>query len=895
MKKRIFSLLIVLVMLFPTTPVFADNQTHEINSVDDLFALNSMLNSNAVLNTDLELVIDETFVQRYGASSIGESSPYTGRFNGNNHTITIDVKTDKKSYGLFHYLNGATVGNLNIVVKNFYTSSTSSNISFSGLAHIVRDTNINASVVYAGNQNGGFIFEPGVKHRNVTIGSIAANCGGTNKIYIMESYMNLTSVPEDSSIVFGPAAVISDGQTTIISLDENSSGREGVTHAFVSVPAKLNSYVIGGIVGEVKSGATAIAKGDGKVSFVKHGGEARQSVNGLKTIIGGNIGLINEGALGTVTEGSGNYVTINLHTFGYASEFTVGGYVGQNDGNVNVNHSSSSLVFNEDVVKFANDASSNGSVVNIGGILGKNTGLLKNHSTAVNNTGSKIDAGNATVNLGSILGYNAGRGIVESYNNGISLQVEDMKCHEDSSFGYMIGKVENSENVNVAYNIINAVDEQSFKADYDWIEHPFGGLNENARVEGFKNNYWGYMDYAEIGKPSQIYFMIPMNYFGDNPPEMEDRDFPFLAVYGYLDYSDINNRYLTFQNKSGNGIGTLTLTQDCVVGTRIKIDVVNGDALPGWNGHYYLYDDILGKLDENKKDEKDEEDLEDEEDEDNQDEEESDDDDLEEENPEDKDDEEEDKKDHDSKDDEYFGPEEYLRDFNQAVITDENGKGEPLPTFNDVESSDVKFNYHELNYEFVKNNIVFDDIKGEKYRRDIIQAANRLIVRGVGDNKFEPSRPITRAEFAAMVVRALGLLPIGDPEFEDVTEDKWYYDYVNAAASWEIIYGVGDNKYEPEDDITREEAMLILTRAAENIVMKNNFECILKDNSSFIANDTDDFSDWAYEGYRDNLKYGIVSMRTGYKSAPTEPITRAETANAILNLLRNFALIDYTR
>ena len=56
---------------------------------------------------------------------------------------------------------------------------------------------------------------------------------------------------------------------------------------------------------------------------------------------------------------------------------------------------------------------------------------------------------------------------------------------------------------------------------------------------------------------------------------------------------------------------------------------------------------------------------------------------------------------------------------------------------------------------------------------------SRLVISGVGENKFDPNRDITRAEFAAIMVRALGLAPDNTKnKFNDVEASKWYSGYV---------------------------------------------------------------------------------------------------------------------
>ena len=74
---------------------------------------------------------------------------------------------------------------------------------------------------------------------------------------------------------------------------------------------------------------------------------------------------------------------------------------------------------------------------------------------------------------------------------------------------------------------------------------------------------------------------------------------------------------------------------------------------------------------------------------------------------------------------------------------------------------------------------------------------------------------MTRAEFAAIVVRALGLTPEGKNSFSDVAAEAWYAPYVGTAYSCGIITGVGDGRFNPSGTITRQEAAVMVSRAAK--------------------------------------------------------------------------------
>ena len=104
----------------------------------------------------------------------------------------------------------------------------------------------------------------------------------------------------------------------------------------------------------------------------------------------------------------------------------------------------------------------------------------------------------------------------------------------------------------------------------------------------------------------------------------------------------------------------------------------------------------------------------------------------------------------------------------------------------------------------------FDDVEeGIWYETAVNTLASMGIVAGVGDGKFEPERPITRAEFAAIAAKFAKKSYTG-MKFDDVSEDHWAYPGICTAASYGWVTGIGDNKFGPMQKITRAEVATIV-------------------------------------------------------------------------------------
>ncbi len=166
----------------------------------------------------------------------------------------------------------------------------------------------------------------------------------------------------------------------------------------------------------------------------------------------------------------------------------------------------------------------------------------------------------------------------------------------------------------------------------------------------------------------------------------------------------------------------------------------------------------------------------------------------------------------------------------------------------------------------------FDDIASSFAKADIAALYERGIVGGTGPRTYEPAKSITRAEFAAMVLRLFGLEPVDAsiPAFQDVGRKAWYYASVGAASQLGIVRGTSANSFGPGAAVTREQAAAILVRALR-----------LKDKGAGDARssfkDAAQIDDWAVEAVQIAANAGLIRGDNGL-FRPHDPLTRAETA-----------------
>ncbi|WP_340014416.1 S-layer homology domain-containing protein [Paenibacillus sp. FSL K6-1318] len=93
--------------------------------------------------------------------------------------------------------------------------------------------------------------------------------------------------------------------------------------------------------------------------------------------------------------------------------------------------------------------------------------------------------------------------------------------------------------------------------------------------------------------------------------------------------------------------------------------------------------------------------------------------------------------------------------------------------------------------------------------RELVDAG---VLQGTGKNRFDPLKPVTRAEFVAMIVRAFDIPEsTGKVTFKDVSPSSWYHTYVTTAVESKVAEGVGGDRFEPGLSITREEMSQIVS------------------------------------------------------------------------------------
>lgn len=177
---------------------------------------------------------------------------------------------------------------------------------------------------------------------------------------------------------------------------------------------------------------------------------------------------------------------------------------------------------------------------------------------------------------------------------------------------------------------------------------------------------------------------------------------------------------------------------------------------------------------------------------------------------------------------------------------------------------------------------IFDDIDSVLWaKQEIIKLAEAGIVSGKGDNKFCPNEYVTREEFIKMIVKAIFENEEIQSElyFVDVPESSWSYDYVKKGYGLGIINGYNETFFGAKDFITRQDMATVIYRSLMKISYK------LENNMTKKFNDENEFAEYAIEPINMLYNNEIINGVDNSRFEATKFATRAEVAKVIYNLL----------
>jgi len=207
--------------------------------------------------------------------------------------------------------------------------------------------------------------------------------------------------------------------------------------------------------------------------------------------------------------------------------------------------------------------------------------------------------------------------------------------------------------------------------------------------------------------------------------------------------------------------------------------------------------------------------------------------------------------------------------------TDKNGKKHIL-FFSVIETGMVYYIASETgSYELADNVRPFGDTNGHWAEDYISFVTARELFLGTGGSSFSPNGPMNRAMFATVLGRLAGIDPSEYPgsSFSDAQQGTWYSAYVQWASGAGIVNGYGNNRFGPDDAVTREQMCVMLAR-----FMVHTGIILPEINKNKVFTDRADISGWALEAVGLCHRLGLVEGTGAGRFNPKGLATRAEVA-----------------
>lgn len=178
--------------------------------------------------------------------------------------------------------------------------------------------------------------------------------------------------------------------------------------------------------------------------------------------------------------------------------------------------------------------------------------------------------------------------------------------------------------------------------------------------------------------------------------------------------------------------------------------------------------------------------------------------------------------------------------------------------------------------------VAFKDVPANYWAINYIQAlASQNIIAGFPDGSFKPNEPVTRAQFATIVTKALtpsAKRPV--IKFKDVASNFWAYAAIQSAYQSQFVSGYPDGSFKPQQQIPRVQALVAL---ANGLGLTTNNQKVL----SFYT-DAAQIPNYAIAPVAAaTARQLVINYPTAKQLNPNRQATRAEVAAFVYQALVN--------
>jgi hypothetical protein len=189
----------------------------------------------------------------------------------------------------------------------------------------------------------------------------------------------------------------------------------------------------------------------------------------------------------------------------------------------------------------------------------------------------------------------------------------------------------------------------------------------------------------------------------------------------------------------------------------------------------------------------------------------------------------------------------------------------------------------EVKVAFCKKAVYADVKSGDWYYAGVRYTTNHELFYGMSDNKFMPDEAMTRGMMVTVLHRIAGKpTATKQANMVDVEREKWYTPAVDWAIEAGIMQGLGNGKFGSDIQMTREELATVLYRYTKSTE-------VFDSSTLQKFTDTNEISEWATKAMTWAYSKKLVNGITITQLAPKQSTTRAQMATV---LMRFFESVD---
>ncbi len=173
---------------------------------------------------------------------------------------------------------------------------------------------------------------------------------------------------------------------------------------------------------------------------------------------------------------------------------------------------------------------------------------------------------------------------------------------------------------------------------------------------------------------------------------------------------------------------------------------------------------------------------------------------------------------------------------------------------------------------------IFSDVKEKDWYYDGVKfVSENGLMNGIKAGEFAPKSNITRGMFVTVLYRLENNPVALTPIFDDVKNDKYYSCAVAWASENNIVTGITDMEFAPDNEITREQIATILYRYER---YKNNNAVNISADLS-VYSDFYNISSYAIDAMKFVVANNLINGKTNDTWNPKDFATRAELATIL--------------